>query len=176
MKKLINFVVLSLSFISLAQQIADSTTFKKRVLENIELSILSSFYTQDGKNASVTGGIGSEQLDDYATSIDVSIPVKQNVVLKIDGTISAYTSASSSNLNPWSGASYGDDDDDDDKYNGTKVITGTPWAESSEASRKDTWLNFTTSYSHYSEDRNTIFSGNASVSDEFDYFFFRHRC
>ncbi|MGA1226645.1 MAG: DUF3570 domain-containing protein [Tamlana sp.] len=162
-----------LPFCVFAQQSADSTSFKKRALETTELSILTSFYTQDGKNAAVTGGIGSEQLNDYATTISVSIPIKQDGILSIDGTISAYTSASSSNLNPWSGASNGegddDDDDDDDNY-GTGTNTGTPWAASSGASRRDVWTNLTVGYSHYSEDRNTIYSGNMSVSNEYDYF------
>ena len=172
--------IIVLSFVFLfplsifAQQTADSTTFQKRALETTELSILTSFYTQDGKNAAVTGGIGSEQLNDYATNISVSIPIKQNGVLSIDGTISAYTSASSSNLNPWSGASSGeedddDDDDDDDDY-GTGANIGTPWAASSGASRQDVWTNLTVGYSNYSKDRNTIYSGNMSVSNEYDYF------
>ncbi|WP_372775190.1 DUF3570 domain-containing protein [Mangrovibacterium sp.] len=176
---LISFIVL-LPFCLFAQQDTDSTAFHKRALENTELSILTSFYTQDGKNAAVTGGIGSEQLNDYATNIHVSIPVKQNGVLTIDGTVSAYTSASSSNLNPWSGASNGGDDDDDDDHedhdddddhdNEAGVNTGTPWAASSGASRQDVWANLAASYSHYSKDRNSIYSGNLSVSNEYDYF------
>lgn len=154
MRILALYIILLLPISIFAQQRADSIAFQKRALETTELSILNSFYTQDGKNAAVTGGIGSEQLDDYATTIRVSIPVKQNGVLSIDGTISAYTSASSSNLNPWS--------EDDD--------TGTPWAASSGASRQDVWTNLNVAYSHYSKDRNTIYSGNASISNEYDYF------
>ncbi len=183
MKIIILSFVVFLPFSIFAQQSADSTLFQKRALETTELSILTSFYTQDGKNAAVTGGIGSEQLDDYATNISVSIPVKQNGVLSIDGTVSAYTSASSSNLNPWSSASNGDDDDnnpwssasngddddDDDNY-GTGINTGTPWAASSGASLQDVWINFNPGYSHYSNDRNTIYSGNLSISNEYDYF------
>ena len=78
-----------LPFSILAQQEEESPAFQKRALETTELSILTSFYTQDGENAAVTGGIGSEQLNDYATNINVSIPMKQNGVLTIDGTISA---------------------------------------------------------------------------------------
>lgn len=158
------------------QQQKDSTNsaYQKRVLETQELSILTSFYTQDGVNAAVTGGIGSEQLNDYATNIILSIPVKLNGILTIDGTVSAYTSASSSNLNPWTGAS-GEGDDDDDDYDdkdddyGTGETTGTPWAASSGASRQDTWVNLTIGYSHHSQDRNTIYRGNISISNEYDY-------
>lgn len=156
-----------------------STEFQKRVLETSELSVLTSFYTQDGVNAAVTGGIGSEQLNDFATNISVSIPIKQNGVFRIDGTISAYTSASSSNLNPWTGASSGEDDDDDyddkyqsrddDNYNNGQTI-GTPWVASSGASRQDVWVNINMGYSHYSKDRSTIYSGNISVASEYDYF------
>lgn len=174
MKNVIISLISLLPFCGFAQQISDSISFKKRALETTELSILTSFYTQDGKNAAVTGGIGSEQLNDYATNISVSIPIKQNGVLSIDGTISAYTSASSSNLNPWSGASNGDDDDDDDDNYGTGSNTGsntgTPWAASSGASRQDVWTNLTAGYSHYSKDRNTIYNGNMSISNEYDYF------
>ncbi|WP_127140601.1 DUF3570 domain-containing protein [Flagellimonas marinaquae] len=172
MRNLIISLITLLPFCAFAQESEDGTAFKKRALENTELSILTSFYTQDGKNAAVTGGIGSEQLNDYATNILVSIPVKQDGILSIDGTISAYTSASSSNLNPWSGASNGegdDDDDDDDNYT-TGANTGTPWAASSGASRQDVWTNLTVGYSRSSEDRNTIYSGNMSVANEYDYF------
>lgn len=168
---ILTFLIL-LPFSILGQQSTDSTAFQKRALETTELRVLTSFYTQDGKNAAVTGGIGSEQLKDYATNISVYIPVKKNGVLSIDGTISAYTSASSSNLNPWSGASNGeddDDDDDDDNY-GTGANTGTPWAASSGASRQDVWTNLNASYSHYSKDRNSIYTGNVSISNEYDYF------
>ena len=35
--------------------------YKKRVLEAIELDFLNSYYSQDGDNAAVTGGIGTER-------------------------------------------------------------------------------------------------------------------
>jgi hypothetical protein len=45
-----------------------ANTYKKRVLENTEIDILTSFYTQDGKNAAVTGGIGTEKLNDFTSN------------------------------------------------------------------------------------------------------------
>ena len=48
-------------FFGMAQQ-ENSGGYKKRVLESAEVDILSSYYNQDGNNASVTGGIGSEAL------------------------------------------------------------------------------------------------------------------
>ncbi len=156
----------------------ESKKFKKRVLESAEIDILSSYYTQSGNNAAVTGGIGNEDLQDVATNINVSIPVNADDVLTIDATVSAYTSASSSNLNPFTGASSGegdDDDDDDDRPSYTKraatqPITGSPWVASSGASKSDVWLNATLGYSHTSDSRNTIIASHLSVSNEFDYF------
>lgn len=166
-----------LPFFVFGQTKPDSTVvYKKRVLENTEVDLLSSFYHQNGQNAAVTGGIGSEKLDDFATDISVSIPVKLDGVLSINGTVSAYTSASSSNLNPWTGASKGggdddddDDDDDDGGGGGGGANTGTPWAASTGASRKDVWTNLVVGYSHSSDDRNTIISGNISAANEYDY-------
>ncbi|MGB5654292.1 MAG: hypothetical protein WBM56_10720 [Robiginitalea sp.] len=41
------------------QEESEARTYKKRVLESTEISFLSSYYTQDGVNAAVTGGIGT---------------------------------------------------------------------------------------------------------------------
>ena len=172
MKTLLLIVCSLVPFVSFAQ--VDSTAiFKKRVLENIEIDILSSFYAQDGKNASVTGGVGTEELTDLATAINISIPIKDNQILTINGTISAYTSASSSNLNPFP---YGDDDDDDDNQNNgpnlPNSLIGTPWAASSGASKQDVWSNITIGYNYYSKDRNSIYNSNLSFSNEYDYISF----
>ena len=76
-----------------AQQ--DSTkVYKKRVLESTEVDFLTSYYTQDGINASVTGGIGNEHLTDFTPTIIVSIPLNADDVITIDAGISTYTSAS----------------------------------------------------------------------------------
>jgi len=154
------------------------TTYKKRVLESTEVDILTSYYEQDGDNAAVTGGIGTEKLTDFATSFVVSIPLNEDDVFSIDATISAYSSASSSNLNPFdSGASSGGDDDDEDedksngKLNSNAVAspTGSPWIESSGASKSDVWVSGTIGYSHSSESRNTIVGANISFATEYDY-------
>jgi len=166
-----------------AQEKKDDGVFKKRVLDNTEVNWLLSVYGQDGSNAAVTGGIGTEELKDFAQNIQVTIPVNTDDVLNLDLTISGYTSASSSNLNPFSGASQGEEDDDDDDEddddrpayrldddeNGAPV-TGSPWVASSGASRKDVWINFNAGYSRYSADRNKIYSAGISVANEFDYF------
>ena len=164
---------------SFAQKSPASSTYKKRVLENTEVDIITSFYSQDGDNAAVTGGIGSEKLTDLATNFIVSIPLNDDNVFTIDATISAYSSASSSNLDPFdkSGASSGgdDDDEDDDKNSGKfnsnalSTVTGSPWVESSGASKGDIWINGNLSYSHSSNDRNSIVAANLSFAAEYDY-------
>ncbi len=61
-----------------SQTSQDSTTeYKKRVLETTEIDFLSSYYTQDGDNAAVSGGIGTEELTDATGTFVVSIPLKR---------------------------------------------------------------------------------------------------
>ncbi|MFK8006409.1 MAG: DUF3570 domain-containing protein [Saprospiraceae bacterium] len=143
------------SWASFAQENQDSTqVYKKRVLENREMDILSSFYSQTGENAAVSGGLGTEELTDFTATYIIAIPLNDDDVLTIDAGISAYTSASSSNVGPF-------DDGPAD-----------PFQASSGASSGDLWVNLNGSYSHSSDDRNTIWSANASISNEYDYFSF----
>ena len=136
-----------------AQEDPATETYKKRVLETIEIDVLSSYYNQDGQNAAVTGGIGTEELTDATGTIVLAIPLNADDVLTIDAGVSAYTSASSSNINPFDGGGQAD-----------------AFQASSGASSGDTWANLTGSYAHSSDDRNKIWSAKASVSSEYDYF------
>lgn len=56
-----------------AQKPKDSTGFKSRKLKVEEINLVSSYYSQDGNNAAVTGGIGTQKLTDIATTIDVKL-------------------------------------------------------------------------------------------------------
>lgn len=176
MKKVYIFTMLLLtSFVVFSQEEKNDTDeYKKRVLETAEVDFLMSYYAQNGNHASVTGGLGTEKLQDVTPTIIISLPLNDDDVLTVDAGISAYTSASSSNLNPFdsSGASRGGDDDDDDDDDDRRVatpITGSPWVESSGASRQDVWSNGTVSYAHSSNDRNSVFSANVGFAAEFDY-------
>ena len=80
------------------------------------------------------------------------MPMNDDDVLTIDAGISAYTSASSSNINPF------------DQTNAD------PFQASSGASSSDLWANITGSYAHSSDDRDAIWSAKVSVSTEYDYF------
>ncbi len=153
MKQIVFIVCVFLGLTTYAQVSQDSTSvYKKRVLETTEIDILSSYYSQDGDNAAVSGGIGTEELTDATATFVVAIPLNDDDVLTIDAGVSAYTSASSSNINPF-------DDGVAD-----------PFQASSGASSSDVWANMTGSYSHSSDDRNSIWSAKVSVSTEYDYF------
>ncbi|WP_053978371.1 DUF3570 domain-containing protein [Mangrovimonas xylaniphaga] len=134
-------------------QTEPSSAYKKRVLETTEVDFLMSYYAQDGKHAAVSGGIGDEKLTDITPTFVVAIPLNSDDVLTVDAGISAYTSASSSNINPF----------DSNK-------PASPFSDSSGASRSDTWVNGNFSYAHSSDDRNKIVGANLSVASEFDYF------
>ncbi|PCH54421.1 MAG: hypothetical protein COC22_00030 [Flavobacteriaceae bacterium] len=192
MKNISFLILLFISFYGYSQK---STTkpdpYQKRVLENTEVDLITSLYGQTGDNAAVTGGIGNEKLIDVASNIIVSIPINDNDIFTINSTISAYTSASSSNLNPfdYSGSTFKNENGDRDKdineknnkggfnaksgasQTGNTVVNRgpTPWVESTGASRSDIWVNGTFDYSHSSKDRNTIINGNFGASHEFDY-------
>jgi len=110
-----------------------------------------SFYSQDGIHSAVAGGEGTEELTDFTTSIVVTMPINDDDVLTLDVGISAYTSASSSNINPFDSSN------------------ANPWYASSGASMSDVLVHGLANYSHSSEDRNTIVGGNVSFSTEYDY-------
>lgn len=191
MKKLL-ILVLYPAMAVFGQEGDSLAVYKKRVLESVEVDLLSSYYKQDGIHSAVGGGVGTEKLTDVTADIIIAIPLNDDDVLTFDAGISAYTSASSGNINPFftdgtytnstgnnnSGASgrYSDPTlrkkDDDEEYP-TAVATpapyGSPWIASTGASRKDMLTALSTSYSHSSDDRNTIWSANASGSIEYDY-------
>lgn len=182
------FVLISAGCLS--QETVDSVfVFKKRVLESTEIDMLGSYYAQSGIHSAVGGGTGTEELTDTAADIIIAIPLNDDEVLTIDAGFSAYTSASSGNINPFftdgnytsgTGASRriparnrmrddDDDDDDDDDYGESSGPYGSPWIASTGASRQDVLTMLSLGYSHHSDDRNTIWSAQASGSVEYDY-------
>ena len=155
MKKLTLLVVFFSVFFIKAQekQQEDTATYKKRVLESTEVDFLMSYYTQDGDNAAVTGGVGTEELTDLTPTIVVSIPLNDDDVLSIDAGVSAYSSASSSNVNPFDGNA-----------------PANPFVASSGASESDILVTISGNYSHSSDDRDKIWSANLAIASEYDYF------
>lgn len=163
-------------FVTTAQNSNPAKGYKKRVLENTEVDFLMSMYKQEGDHSAVGGGVGNEELTDVTPTIVISMPLNDDDVLTIDAGISSYTSASSSNINPFNetGASSGggardDDDEYDDDYLSGSQPTGTPWLASSGASHSDILASVHVDYSHSSDDRNLIWGADASFSVEYDY-------
>ncbi|WP_210485837.1 DUF3570 domain-containing protein [Rufibacter aurantiacus] len=82
----------------------DTTTFRRRKLKLEEINFVSSYYTQDGNNSAVTGGIGTEELTDVATNFDLTFTRSDaknrahtlNVAVGFDH----YSSASSDLIDP----------------------------------------------------------------------------
>lgn len=73
----------------------------------VEIDILSSYYSQDGNNGAVTGGIGTEQLTDVSTMIIVNMPLDSTKSINLSVGADYYTSASTDNIdnNPSSASS-----------------------------------------------------------------------
>lgn len=92
----------------------DTTGFQSRKLKLDEVNLVSSYYTQNGNNAAVTGGIGSQKLTDIANVFDVKM-IKYDLnsrkhTFGLEVGIDHYTSASSDmiDLQANSSASHGD--------------------------------------------------------------------
>ena len=142
------FIIISVTAIAQDKE----PVFKKRVLESTEVDFLTSYYNQDGAKSAVSGGIGSEKLTDIASNIIVAMPLNDDDVLTIDLGLSAYTSASSSNINPYDSGS-----------------NPSPWQASSGASQSDQLVSAVANYSHSSDSRNFIWNADLSFSNEYDY-------
>lgn len=163
-----------ISIAAVAQDNDSITTFKKRVLENTEVDFLLSYYKQEGTHSPVGGGIGSEKLTDIASNIVVAVPLNDDDVLTFDVGISTYTSASSSNINPFnssktSTSAYSGASGKSTSTTVTSAPYGTPWLASSGASASDELASVSANYSHSSDSRNTLWNADVSFSNEYDY-------
>ena len=147
---LVFFFFLMMAGMGWSQQ--SNTSYKRRVLEASEVDLLFSYYNQDGQNAAVTGGEGTEELTDATSSIVLRMPMNEDDILTVDVGLSAYTSASSSNVNPLDGG-----------------VDVSPFDASSGESRRDVLAYINPTYEHSSDDRNTIWSANGYFSSEYDY-------
>ncbi|SFA92809.1 Protein of unknown function [Flavobacterium swingsii] len=67
------FALLGILRLSAQNTPTDSTGYKSTKLKVEEVNFVSSYYTQNGNNAAVTGGIGSEELTDLSNTIDVKL-------------------------------------------------------------------------------------------------------
>jgi hypothetical protein len=125
---------------------SDTSGLSRRKLRLQEVNLVSSYYRQDGDNAAVTGGVGSQQLTDIANIFDVKL-VKYDKVGKkhtIDAEIGIdhYTSASSDKIDLQANSS---------------------------ASHADTRIYPSATWTIENENRGRSVSAGVSFSNEFDY-------
>ncbi|MEO5967614.1 MAG: DUF3570 domain-containing protein [Ferruginibacter sp.] len=146
MKKLfLSVLAMYVGILASFSQNSDSV-YKKRSLTFEEVNIVSSYYSQNGNNSAVTGGIGTEKLSDISNSIDLrfSLYDKRGRKHSFSGEIGIdhYTSASSDKINP---------------------------STISSASSADTRIYPSIEWIMENENRGTTFGAGLSLSQEYDY-------
>jgi hypothetical protein len=75
-----------------------AAVFKIEKLAESDASILFSYYQQDGNNAAVTGGRGTEHLTDLTSKIIVNLALDEKNTVSFDGGFDYYSSASTDNI------------------------------------------------------------------------------
>ena len=144
MKKIVITVAALVMCLNVAKAQNDSTSNRKLKID--EVNFITSYYHQDGNNSAVTGGIGSEKLDDFGNSIDLQLSrfdKKNNKhTFGVELGIDVYSSASS------------------DKIDHTTI---------SSASSKDVRISPSLNYLKENAKNNTALGGGVSFSQEFDY-------
>ena len=144
MKKIVITVAALVMCLNVAKAQSDSTSNRKLKID--EVNFITSYYHQDGSNSAVTGGIGSEKLDDFGNSIDLQLSrfdKKNNKhTFGVELGIDVYSSASSDKIDP------------------TTI---------SSASSKDVRISPSLNYLKENAKNNTALGGGVSFSQEFDY-------
>lgn len=124
----------------------DSTAYKNKKLKIDEINLVSSYYKQDGNNAAVTGGIGSEKLTDISNTIDVKLikysQLGNKHTLDLEVGVDHYSSASSDMID---------------------------FSANSSASSADIRIYPSFNYSIENEEKGSTFGFGLSSSTEFDY-------
>ncbi|WP_199141370.1 DUF3570 domain-containing protein [Pedobacter sp. ASV12] len=134
----------------------ENTGFESRKLKLDEINLVSSYYTQNGNNAAVTGGIGSQKLNDIANVFDVKLSKYDSKSRKhtfgLEVGIDHYTSASSDmiDLHANSSASHAD----------TRIYPSLSWSMENEK-KGTTWALGLSSSSEFDYQS---FGGNVSFS------------
>src|SRR5579875_1121267 len=125
----------------------DSSAYKSKKLSFDEMNFVSGYYHQNGNNSAVTGGIGTENLTDFANTIELKMSKYDKRLRKhsfdFELGVDHYTSASSDNIDPYTISSPSSHD--------TRIYPSLAWTVQN-------------------EQKHTTFGLNASISHEFDYF------
>jgi hypothetical protein len=139
--------ILSSTLLLFSQPKQDSSVYLHRRLKPEEVNFVTSYYSQNGNNSAVTGGIGTEKLTDFATTIDIRLSRydrwKRKHTLTGEIGIDVYSSASSDKIDP---------------------------STVSSASSGDKRIYPSIAYTIANEERGSAVSMIGSVSTEYDYF------
>lgn len=73
----------------------DSTAFQK---DDVDINFLFNYYEQEGNHSAVTGGIGTEELQDIGAIIIANIPLDTLQIIHVQAGINQYTSASTDKI------------------------------------------------------------------------------
>lgn len=77
----------------------DSLNPKKPTkLSETEVNFLFTYYDQDGDHSPVTGGIGTEALTDYSSTVIIYVPLDSSSRLGVNAGVNYYTSASTDRI------------------------------------------------------------------------------
>jgi hypothetical protein len=80
------------------------STYKNKKLKTSEINFVTSYYKQDGNHSPVTGGIGTQKLSDFATTIEIKLnkydKKNRKHELGFELGVDNYTSASSDQIDP----------------------------------------------------------------------------
>ncbi|OOQ56693.1 DUF3570 domain-containing protein [Mucilaginibacter pedocola] len=86
------------------QPVKDTTNYEARKLKVDEVNFVSAYYSQDGNNSAVTGGIGTEKLTDFANTLDLQMSrysrSGKKHTFNFELGVDHYTSASSDKIDP----------------------------------------------------------------------------
>ncbi|MCG8750327.1 DUF3570 domain-containing protein [Tenacibaculum finnmarkense] len=129
---------------------------KIKQLDKVEVDILYNYYEQDGNNGAVTGGLGTEKLDNNAPQISVSIPVNKTATFGATLGLDHYTSASTANI---------------DKYGAVtsaSTRSETPENNDNNLASEDTRKYLSLNFSRLMPDNNSAVSVLYGYSKEFD--------
>lgn len=129
-----------------SQEKTDSAKYQARKLKVDEVNLVTSYYHQDGNNAAVTGGVGSEKLTDFATTFDIKM-VRTDLRNRVHAYtfevgVDTYSSASSDKIDP---------------------------STISSASSADQRIYPSLSWTRSDDNKGSTIGANFSVSSEYDY-------
>ncbi|RYG04873.1 MAG: DUF3570 domain-containing protein [Chitinophagaceae bacterium] len=147
MRRIFMSAALLFSIITTRSQTAtDTSGFRSRKLKIEEINLVSSYYHQDGNNAAVTGGIGTQRLSDIANVIDVRL-------IKYDKKLRKHSLTAEVGIDHYSSAS-------SDKID---------LSANSSASHADTRIYPSLSWTRENEVKGTSIGAGLSLSSEYDY-------